>query len=205
EVETILARINSPNQLKLQTNEFIFPAKARAASLVSDFNRAERAENSNSTFSMFPHSTGHLTNAARATNTPSPPPTEFNRLIYGDNLLVMQALLAEGMRGKIDLIYIDPPFDSKADYRTKIKLIDGEIEQRPTPIEIDAYSDTWQNGTVSYLQMLYPRLTLMRELISEKGSIYVHCDWHAGHYLKIILDNIFGSPARCQRVEQIDF
>ena len=162
EVETILNRLNSPNQLKLQTNEFIFPAKARTQGVF----REEKVNNSTS--------------------------GEFNRLIYGDNLLVMQALLAEGMRGKIDLIYIDPPFDSKADYRTKIKLIDGEIEQRPTPIEIDAYSDTWQDGTVSYLKMLYPRLVLMRELLSEKGSIYVHCDWHAGHYVKVILDEIFG-------------
>ncbi|MDR0328591.1 MAG: hypothetical protein LBI05_09890 [Planctomycetaceae bacterium] len=162
EVETILDRLNSPNQLKLQTNELIFPAKART----QDVLREEKAANSTL--------------------------NESNRLIYGDNLLVMQALLAEGMRGKIDLIYIDPPFDSKADYRTKIKLIDGEIEQRPTPIEIDAYSDTWQDGTVSYLKMLYPRLALMRELLSEKGSIFVHCDWHAGHYLKILLDNIFG-------------
>lgn len=162
EVETILNRLNSPNQLKLLTNEFIFPAKARTQGVL----REEKAINS--------------------------APNEFNRLIYGDNLLVMQALLAEGMRGKIDLIYIDPPFDSKADYRTKIKLIDGEIKQNPTPIEIDAYSDTWEDGTVSYLKMIYPRLVLMREFLSEKGSIYVHCDWHVGHYLKILLDNIFG-------------
>ena len=162
EVEAILNRLNSPNQLKLQTNEFIFPAKARTQGVFREKNAIN-------------HTLG-----------------DFNRLIYGDNLLVMQALLAEGMRGKIDLIYIDPPFDSKADYRTKINLIDGEIEQRPTPIEIDAYSDTWQDGTVSYLKMLYPRLVLMWKLLSEKGSIYVHCDWHAGHYLKVLLDSVFG-------------
>jgi site-specific DNA-methyltransferase (adenine-specific)/adenine-specific DNA-methyltransferase len=115
-----------------------------------------------------------------------------NRLIYGDNLLVMQALLANGYRGKIDLIYIDPPFDSKADYKTKIKLPNKEVTQKPTVIEQFAYADTWKDGTVSYLKMMYPRLVLMRELLSERGSIYVHIDWHVGHYLKILLDEIFG-------------
>ncbi|MDZ4713788.1 MAG: site-specific DNA-methyltransferase, partial [bacterium] len=122
-----------------------------------------------------------------------------NRLVYGDNLLVMEALLtgdeASGlpsMRGKIDLIYIDPPFDSKADYRTKITLPNGDINQKPTVIEQFAYADTWKDGTVSYLKMMYPRLALMRELLSDKGSIYVHIDWHVGHYVKILLDEIFG-------------
>ena len=115
-----------------------------------------------------------------------------NRLIYGDNLLVMQALLANGYRGKIDLIYIDPPFDSKADYKTKIKLPHKQITQKPTVIEQFAYADTWKDGTVSYLKMMYPRLVLMRELLSERGSIYVHIDWHVGHYVKILLDDIFG-------------
>ena len=123
----------------------------------------------------------------------------MNRLIYGDNLLVMQALLAgdettglPSLRGKVDLIYIDPPFDSKADYRTKINLPGVDIEQKPTVIEQFAYSDTWQDGTVSYLKMLYPRLVLMRELLSEKGSIYVHIDWHIGAYLKVIMDDVLG-------------
>lgn len=113
--------------------------------------------------------------------------------------MVMQALLAgdaktnlPSMRGKIDLIYIDPPFDSKADYRTKITLPGLNVEQKPTVLEQFAYSDTWNNGTVSYLKMLYPRLLLMKELLSEKGSIYAHLDWHAGHYVKILLDDIFG-------------
>ena len=122
-----------------------------------------------------------------------------NRLIYGDNILVMQGLLAgdsasglESLRGKIDLIYIDPPFDSKADYRTKITLPNVNLNQKPTVIEQFAYADTWKDGTVSYLKMIYPRLALMRELLSEKGSIYVHIDWHVGHYVKILLDDIFG-------------
>ena len=121
-----------------------------------------------------------------------------NRLIYGDNLLAMAALLAgddttPSLRGKVDLIYIDPPFDSKADYRTKVALPGVELEQRPTVIEQFAYSDTWSDGTASYLAMITPRLVLMRELLAETGSIYVHLDWHVGHYVKILLDEIFGS------------
>lgn len=120
-----------------------------------------------------------------------------NRLVYGDNLLTLAALLAgdsssEGYRGKVDLIYIDPPFDSKADYRTKVTLPSGDIEQKPTVIEQYAYSDTWQDGTQSYLAMIVPRLILMRELLSETGSIYIHLDWHVSHYVKIIADEIFG-------------
>lgn len=120
-------------------------------------------------------------------------------MIYGDNLLAMQALIAGDeatglppMRGKVDLIYIDPPFDSKADYRTRINLPGADIEQKPTTIEQFAYADTWKDGTVSYLKMLYPRLVLMRELLSDKGSIYVHIDWHVGHYVKVLMDDIFG-------------
>ena len=120
-----------------------------------------------------------------------------NRLIYGDNLLAMAALLAgdEGtpsLRGKVDMIYIDPPFDSKADYRTKIKLPGMTIDQRPTVLEQFAYSDTWSDGTASYLAMITPRLVLMRELLADTGSIYVHLDWHVGHYVKLVMDDIFG-------------
>ena len=123
--------------------------------------------------------------------------TDPNRLIYGDNLLAMAALLAgdednASLRGKIDLIYIDPPFDSKADYRTKITLPGATIDQRPTVFEQFAYSDTWADGTASYLAMITPRLVLMRELLTETGSIYVHLDWHVSHYVKMVLDEIFG-------------
>src|SRR3989344_5482968 len=90
------------------------------------------------------------------------------------NKITLQTLLAgdpfsglSSMRGKIDLIYIDPPFDSKADYRTKIHLPGADIESKPTVIEQFAYSDTWKDGTASYLQMIIPRLILMRELLSE--------------------------------------
>lgn len=120
-----------------------------------------------------------------------------NRLIYGDNLLAMAALLAgdedtPSLRGKVDMIYIDPPFDSKADYRTKIKLPGMTIDQGPTVLEQFAYSDTWSDGTASYLAMITPRLVLMRELLADTGSIYVHLDWHVGHYVKLVMDEIFG-------------
>lgn len=120
-----------------------------------------------------------------------------NKLIYGDNLLTLAALLSSdsqtnGYRGKVDLIYIDPPFDSKADYRTKVTLPGGDIEQKPTVIEQYAYSDTWKDGTQSYLAMIVPRLILMRELLKDTGSIYIHLDWHVAHYVKIIADEVFG-------------
>ncbi len=120
-----------------------------------------------------------------------------NRLIYGDNLLAMAALLAgdettPSLRGKVDLIYIDPPFDSKADYRTKVSLPGVELEQRPTVIEQFAYSDAWSRGTVSYLEMITPRLVLMRELLAATGVLYVHLDWHVGSYVQLVLDDLFG-------------
>jgi len=120
-----------------------------------------------------------------------------NRMVYGDNLLTMAALLAgddsaQSMREQVDLIYVDPPFDSKADYRTKVVLPGAEVEQKPTVIEQLAYSDTWSDGTASYLSMMTPRLILMRELLRQTGSIYVHLDWHVSHYVKLVMDEIFG-------------
>jgi Adenine specific DNA methylase Mod len=137
---------------------------------------------------------------------------KMNRLIWGDNLLAMQALLAQGYEGKINLIYIDPPFDSKADYSHKMTvnpspsgkgqinpsppgrgLGEGfEFTKEPSVIERLAYKDTWAGGTDSYLDMLYPRLQLMKRLLAEDGSIYIHLDWHVGHYLKVLMDEIFG-------------
>ncbi len=124
----------------------------------------------------------------------------MNRLIHGDNLLAMAALLAgdeetPSLRGKVDLIYSDPPFDSKADYRTKATLPGIEQEHRPTVIEQLAFSDSWNDGTASYLAMITPRLILMRELLADTGSIYVHLDWHVGHYVKIVMDEVFGKDA----------
>lgn len=151
---------------------------------------------------MFAPGQGSLLASAQAT-LGAAAPTEAawtNRLIYGDNLLAMAALLAgdedtPSLRGKVDLIYIDPPFDSKADYRTKVTLPGVELEQRPTVIEQFAYSDTWSDGTASYLAMITPRLVLMRELLADTGSIYVHLDWHVGHYVKLVLDEVFGKDS----------
>lgn len=122
---------------------------------------------------------------------------DLSTLIYGDNLLAMAALLAgsdssKSQRGKVDLIYIDPPYDSKADYRTSIEILGASLDQSPTVLEQFAYTDTWADGTSSYLKMLVPRLYLMKELLSPRGTIFVHLDWHVGHYVKIALDEIFG-------------
>ncbi len=117
---------------------------------------------------------------------------KMNRLIWGDNLLAMQALLAQGYEGKINLIYIDPPFDSKADYSHRMSIEGNDFTKEPSVIERLAYKDTWTGGTDSYLDMLYPRLQLMKRLLAGNGSIYVHSDWHVGHYIKTILDEIFG-------------
>lgn len=168
EVERIMERLNSPNKITLQTNEYVLPIRKEANLFQGQYQNIDGQN-------------------------------WFNRLIYGDNLLVMQALLngdettgLPSMRGMIDLIYIDPPYDSKADYRTKITLPGFDIEQKPNVMEQFAYSDTWKEGTVSYLKMMYPRLYLIKELLSDKGSIYVHLDWHVGHYVKLLLDDIFG-------------
>jgi adenine-specific DNA-methyltransferase len=118
-----------------------------------------------------------------------------NRLIWGDNLLVMQALLAQGYEGQIDLIYIDPPFNTGENFNfsDEVKIGDTTYEKDLPINERLAYSDTWSRGKDSFLDMLYPRLQLMRKLLSDRGSIYVHCDWHICHYIRVLMDEIFGS------------
>ena len=115
-----------------------------------------------------------------------------NRLIWGDNKLVMASLLKE-FKGKIDLIYIDPPFDVGADFTMNVPIGDESetVGKDQSTLEMVAYRDMWGKGTDSYLHMMYERLVLMRELLSETGSIYVHCDWHVGHYLKLLMDVVF--------------
>lgn len=105
-----------------------------------------------------------------------------NKIFWGDNLQVMSHLLKQ-FRGKVDLIYIDPPFDSKADYKKKIKLQGKQTVSEQTVFEEKQYTDIWTND--EYLQFMYERLVLARELLSEKGSIYVHCDWHKNHFISI--------------------
>jgi len=115
-----------------------------------------------------------------------------NMLIWGDNKLVMSSLIKQGWAGKINLIYIDPPFFTGADFTIRTKLGDERIEKEPSIIEERAYKDTWSGGIASYLKYMYERLVLMRELLAENGSIYVHLDWHVGHYVKVMMDEIFG-------------
>lgn len=113
----------------------------------------------------------------------------LNKIFWGDNLQVMSHLLKD-YRGKVDLIYIDPPFDSKADYKKKIKLKGQTVENDQSTFEEKQYGDIWTND--EYLQFMYERLVLMKELLSDRGSIYLHCDWHKSHYLRMILDEVFG-------------
>ena len=117
-------------------------------------------------------------------------------LYHGDNKDVLAHLLANGFRGKVKLIYIDPPFDSGADYVRKVQLrgakgtvkIDGEDYTLGEQVQ---YSDIWAND--NYLQFMYERLLLLRELLSDEGSLYLHCDWNRSHQLRMILDEVFSA------------
>jgi adenine-specific DNA-methyltransferase len=116
-----------------------------------------------------------------------------NMLIWGDNKLVIASLLRD-FKGKIDLIYIDPPFDVGADFTMDLAFgdEDGTISKDQSTIEMVAYRDMWGRGTDSYLHMMSERLTLMRELLSARGTIYVHCDYHVSHLLRAVLEDVFG-------------
>ncbi len=114
----------------------------------------------------------------------------LNKIFWGDNLQVMSHLL-KTYRGQVDLVYIDPPFDSKADYKKKISLKGSSLEMiflhlRKSNIQTFGAND-------EYLQFMYERLVLIRELLSKHGSVYLHCDRNKGHYLKCIVDEVFGS------------
>lgn len=192
QAERILESLETRQRVRLQTREVVLPARDSAAQdWVTTQKRAAQHE-------VLAPGQASLLSSPQATLGQAPADAPWmNRLIYGDNLLAMAALLAgdehtPSLRGKVDLIYIDPPFDSKADYRTKVVLPGVELEQKPSVIEQFAYSDTWSDGTASYLAMITPRLILMRELLADTGSIYVHLDWHVGHYVKLVMDEIFG-------------
>jgi DNA modification methylase len=136
---------------------------------------------------------GELTTANGAQRT--------GNLYYGDNKEVLAHLLANGYRGKVDLIYIDPPFDSAADYVRKISLrgksalkdieIDAEGQEIGEQIQ---YSDIWAND--NYLQFMYERLILLRELLTDTGAIYLHCDWRKVHHLRCLLEEVFGAESQ---------
>ena len=114
----------------------------------------------------------------------------LNKIFWGDNLQVMSHMLKE-YRGQVDLIYIDPPFDSKADYKKKINLRGVDVSNDINSFEEKQYTDIWSND--EYLQFMYERVILMRELLSDIGTIALHCDWHKVHYLRCIMDEIFGA------------
>ncbi|MDD3267801.1 MAG: site-specific DNA-methyltransferase [Syntrophomonadaceae bacterium] len=113
-----------------------------------------------------------------------------NAFFQGDNLAVIECLLQQGYRGKIDLIYIDPPYLSNHEYISRIAIGNGENKQA---LDRSAFDDVWENSLDSYLDGLYPRLLLMKDLLSPNGSIFVHLDWHVSHYVKLLLDEIFSS------------
>lgn len=106
------------------------------------------------------------------------PRWDQNLLIHGDNLEVARALLDHGWAGQVDLIYIDPPFWTGDTFSSTC----GEM----------AYSDTWGGSIDAYLDMIHPRLVAVRELLSPAGSAFVHVDWHANHYIKVLMDEVFG-------------
>ena len=133
-------------------------------------------------------------------NYPENYPVDWkNKLIWGDNKIVMESLLrgdessgVPSLSGKINLIYIDPPFFTGSDFSVKTTIGNEEVEKEPSIIEQRAYIDTWSQGMASYLKYMYERLVLMRELLADNGSIYVHLDWHVGHYVKVLMDEVFG-------------
>jgi DNA modification methylase len=117
-----------------------------------------------------------------------------NKLIWGDNLLVMGSLL-EKFAGKIDLIYIDPPFATGADFSFTALIGESgeEVFKEQSVIEEKAYRDTWGRGVDSYLDVLKPRLVLLRDLLSPTGCLYLHCDWHVNAVLRLAMDEVFGA------------
>src|SRR5258708_1551031 len=128
-------------------------------------------------------------------------PTDWrNRLIWGDKKYVLPSLLPE-FGGKVNLIYIDPPFDTGADFSyTAVVPNNPEVEEEntafvkePSILEQKAYRDTWGRGLDSYLQWLYDSALFLRDLLADGGSIYVHLDWRVGHYAKAVLDEVFGT------------
>jgi site-specific DNA-methyltransferase (adenine-specific)/adenine-specific DNA-methyltransferase len=122
-----------------------------------------------------------------------------NKLIWGDNKLILSSLKAGALRRQIEdagglkLIYIDPPFDVGAEFSMDIEIGGETFHKEPNLLEQIAYRDTWGRGADSFIAMIYERLILMRDLMHEEGSIYVHCDWHVCHLLRLALDEVFGA------------
>ena len=124
-----------------------------------------------------------------------------NKLIWGDNKLILSSLKNGPLReeiekeGGIKLIYIDPPFDVGADFSMNIEIGDDQFTKAPSVLEELAYRDTWGKGADSFIAMIYERLSLMRDLLANNGSIYVHCDYRINSYMRLVLDEIFGKES----------
>jgi len=121
-----------------------------------------------------------------------------NKLIWGDNKLILSSLKNGPLREEIEnqgglkLIYIDPPFDVGADFSMDIEIGGNTFTKKPNILEEIAYRDTWGKGADSFIAMIYERLVLMRDLLAEDGSMYVHCDWRVSGFLRLVMDEIFG-------------
>ena len=130
-----------------------------------------------------------------------------NKLIWGDNKLILSSLKNGPLReeieaqGGIKLIYIDPPFDVGADFSMDIEIGDNTFTKKPNVLEELAYRDTWGRGADSFIAMIYERLVLMRDLLAEDGSIYVHCDWRVNSYIRLVMDEVFGKNYFVNQIE----
>ncbi len=125
-----------------------------------------------------------------------------NKLIWGDNKLILSSLKNGPLREEIEkqgglkLIYIDPPFDVGADFSMDIEIGGDTFTKKPNILEEIAYRDTWGKGADSFIAMIYERLMLMRDLLADDGSIYVHCDWRVNSHMRFVLDEIFGTDTQ---------
>jgi DNA modification methylase len=148
--------------------------------------RAEKPEDTEAQFSLFDERGRQLRGWT-------------NKLIWGDNKLILSSLKNGPLREEIEnqgglkLIYIDPPFDVGADFSMDIEIGGDTFTKKPNILEEIAYRDTWGRGADSFIAMIYERLILMRDLLAEDGSIYVHCDWRVNSFLRLVMDEIFGS------------
>jgi len=148
--------------------------------------RAEKPEDTEAQFSLFDERGRQLRGWT-------------NKLIWGDNKLILSSLKNGPLREEIEnqgglkLIYIDPPFDVGADFSMDIEIGGDTFTKKPNILEEIAYRDTWGKGADSFIAMIYERLILMRDLLAEDGSIYVHCDWRVNSFLRLVMDEIFGS------------
>ena len=130
-----------------------------------------------------------------------------NKLIWGDNKFILSSLKNGPFRdeiekqGGIKLIYIDPPFDVGADFSMNVEVGETKYEKNPNVLEHIAYRDTWGLGADSFLSMIYERLILMKDLLAEDGSIYVHCDWRLSGHLRVLMDEIFGKENHINQIQ----